>query len=239
MIAPDLMTLLYVHKPPGTVTTHRADRLRTWDDASPYHKGRPKRGPRGPGDTLRLLEKDVNWRNIPKIKKVTVHSFIPKAMEDVAYLHVGGAAIQAITGVKPEVKKVKHSVSQWGIREGKPVALVSTMYGDMAYDFVDKCINLVFPKIKDWSGILGSTGDSSGNLGWGFTREGAILFPEVSVNYDVSFFLKSIEIDADRLRCTHQRWFLDSTYWLRRQLPRIDMQDFCSLLWVFHSRGNM
>jgi large subunit ribosomal protein L5 len=76
------------------------------------------------------------------------------------------------------------------------------MRGEQAYNFVDKCINLVFPRIKDWPGIegkqwlpreidkmlmqLGTTGDSSGNISWGFSREGAILFPEVEINYDVS-----------------------------------------------------
>ncbi|KAH7393157.1 ribosomal protein L5 domain-containing protein [Cadophora sp. MPI-SDFR-AT-0126] len=185
MIAPDLMTIAYVHTPPGTVKLPKADRLRTWDDSSPYHKGRPKRGPRGPGEKLRIVEKDIDFRNIPKIEEVTVHSMVKGAIDDSSHLHVAGMMLQAITGVQPVVHRAKHSVSQFGIREQMPVSLTCTMRGDLAYEFVDKCINLVFPRIKDWPGVKGSTGDSSGNISWGFSREGAILFPEVEINYDM------------------------------------------------------
>jgi large subunit ribosomal protein L5 len=108
------------------------------------------------------------------------------AIEDSAYLHTAGILLQAITGVRPTVHKAKHSVANFGIREGKAIALSCNIRGDAAYEFVDKCINLVMPRIKDFPGIKGSTGDSSGNIGFGFDKEGTILFPEVSVNYDVS-----------------------------------------------------
>ncbi|PBP23857.1 50S ribosomal subunit L7 [Diplocarpon rosae] len=185
MIAPDLMTLGYVHRPPGTVKVPKADRLRTWDDSSPYHKGRPKRGPRGPGDQLRLIEKDINWRTIPKIDEVTVHCMVKGAIDDSSHLHVAGIMLQSITGVKPLVHKARKSVSQFGIRAGMAVSLTCTMRGNQAYEFVDKCVNLVFPRIKDWAGVNGSTGDNSGNITWGFSRDGAILFPEVEINYDM------------------------------------------------------
>ncbi|KAK2628671.1 hypothetical protein QTJ16_001774 [Diplocarpon rosae] len=187
MIAPDLMTLGYVHRPPGTVKVPKADRLRTWDDSSPYHKGRPKRGPRGPGDQLRLIEKDINWRTIPKIDEVTVHCMVKGAIDDSSHLHVAGIMLQSITGVKPLVHKARKSVSQFGIRAGMAVSLTCTMRGNQAYEFVDKCVNLVFPRIKDWAGVngAGSTGDNSGNITWGFSRDGAILFPEVEINYDM------------------------------------------------------
>jgi len=185
MIAPDLMTMTYVHKPPGTVTLPKADRLRTWDDSSPYHKGRPKRGPRGPGEVLRLIEKDINWRTIPKIEEVTVHTMVKGAIDDSAHLHVAGMMLQAVTGVRPQVHKSTHGVSQFGLRLGVPISLTCTMRGDQAYEFVDRCIHLVFPRMKDWPGIKGTSGDSSGNITWGFTREGAVLFPEVEINYDM------------------------------------------------------
>ena len=156
-IRPDLMTLAYVHKPPGVVKAPKADRLRTWDDSSPYHKGRPKRGPRGPGEKLRLLEKDFTWRDIPMIEEVTVHSMVKGATDDSAYLHVAGMMLQAITGVRPQVHTVKHSVTEFSIRQGTPISLTCNMRGNQAYDFVDRCINLVFPKRKDWAGIQGKT----------------------------------------------------------------------------------
>ena len=193
MIAPDLMALTYVHKPPGTVDGPKADRLRAWDDSSPYHKGRPKRGPRGPGEVLRVIEQDIHWRNIPKIEQVTVHSMVKGATEDSAHLHCAGIMLQSITGVRPQVHKAKHGVAQWGIRAGMPISLTCKLRGDQAYEFVDKCINLVMPKLKDWQGVAGTTGDGAGNLSFGFDREGAILFPEVEINYDVSVFVQEVQ----------------------------------------------
>jgi len=185
MIAPDLMTMAYVHKPPGTVTAPKADRLRTWDESSPYHKGRPKRGPRGPGDVLRLVEKNINWRTIPKIEEVTVHTMVKGAIEDSAHLHIAGIMLQAVSGVRPVVHSARKSEGRFGLREGTPISVSCTLRGDQAYDFVDRCINLVFPRIKDWPGVKGTSGDSSGNISWGVTREAAVLFPEVEINYDM------------------------------------------------------
>ncbi|KAH6684520.1 ribosomal protein L5 domain-containing protein [Halenospora varia] len=184
-IASDLMTLGYAHKPPGTVDVPKSERLRSWDDSSPYHKNRPKRGPRGPEGVLRLIERDIDWRNIPKVTGVTVHSMVKGAIEDSAHLHVAGMLLQAVTGVRPQVHRATHSVSQFGIRVRMPISLTCSLRGDQAWEFVDKCINLVFPKIKDWEGVQGTTGDSSGNITFGFNREGAILFPEVEINYDM------------------------------------------------------
>jgi large subunit ribosomal protein L5 len=149
------MTLGYVHKPPGTVDHVKSERLRTWDDSSPYHKNRPKRGPRGPEGVLRLIEKDIDFRNIPKITGVTVHSMVKGAIDDSSHLHVAGMVLQAVTGVRPKVHRARHGVAQFGIRERMPISLTCTFRGNQAYEFVDKCINLVFPKIKDWEGIEG------------------------------------------------------------------------------------
>jgi large subunit ribosomal protein L5 len=199
------MTLGYVHKPPGTVDTPKSERLRTWDDSSPYHKNRPKRGPRGPEGVLRLIEKDINFRNIPKIEGVTVHSMIKGAIDDSSHLHVAGMVLQSVTGVRPLVHRAKHSVAQFGIRETMPISLTCTMRGNQAWEFVDKCINIVFPRLKDWEGVKGTTGDSSGNLSFGFSREGAILFPEEEINYDVSpqYYFDKAKV-LIRYRCTHQ-----------------------------------
>jgi large subunit ribosomal protein L5 len=104
---------------------------------------------------LRVVEQDIHWRSIPKIERVTVHSMIKGATDDSAYLHCAGIMLQAITGVRPLVHRARHSVVQFGIREQMPISLTCTIRGDQAYEFVDKCINLVFPKIKDWEGVKG------------------------------------------------------------------------------------
>lgn len=141
------------------------------------------RGPRG-GDVLRLLRKPITFRNIPHITGVTVHAFIRGALEESSHLHVAGMAIQAITNVRVTTHPAKHNVQPWGLREGKYCSVSSEMKGEDMYHFLSKCVDVVMPRIKDWKGVKGSSGDSSGNISFGFGPEVVALFPEMEVNYD-------------------------------------------------------
>jgi large subunit ribosomal protein L5 len=162
--AADLMTLGYTHIPPGTPARAERIRLREWDDSSPYMKNRPLRGPRG-GTALPLLERDINWRNIPKVKAVSLNAFVPKAAQNDEYLQIARMAIQAISGCAPEVTSMKAGVNTWNVREGDKTGAKTMIYGDAAYEFLDKLVNLVLPKIKEWPGISGMRA-SYGNFKW-------------------------------------------------------------------------
>lgn len=179
------MTLAYLHTPPGTPKPEPPERLRTWDDSSPYHKNRPKRAPRG-APVLPLREKDITFQNIPEIKEITISSYVPAAVQEPEHLIVAKTALIALTGTVPEIIKTKSSVVQWKISRGQRAGVKATIYGNEAYEFLDRCIHLIFPRIKDWRGIEATTGDSSGNLSWGFTPEQVAMFPEIECNYDVS-----------------------------------------------------
>ncbi|KAK2060870.1 ribosomal L5P family protein [Colletotrichum caudatum] len=183
-IASDLLTLTYLHKPPGTPEREVRERLRAWDDSSPYNKNRPLRGPRG-GTKLDVLERNINWRNIPEIKAVSLHAFTPTAARVPGMLHVARSVIQSLSGNCPEVTKTKNNVIQWKIREGDKSGAKTTMYGNQAYEFVDKLINLVLPKIKDWPGVNASTGDGNGGLALGLKPDDLAWFPELQVNWDM------------------------------------------------------
>jgi len=181
-IASDLMTLAYSHVPPGTPAKAAPARLREWDDSSPYHKNRAIRGPRG-RPVLSLLERDVTFNNIPEIKEITIACQVPEAVTDPDHLLVARSVLLALTGATPEITKTKTQVMQWGIKVGDRAGVKATVYGNAAYEFLDRCVNMVFPRIKDWRGIRATTGDSSGNLAFGFTPDDVKLFPEVEVNY--------------------------------------------------------
>ncbi|SMY27123.1 unnamed protein product [Zymoseptoria tritici ST99CH_1A5] len=181
--APDLMTLAYTHHPPGYQHPQKGARLREWVGDSPYFKNRPLRGPRG-GETLKLLRKPITFRNVPKLERVTVHTFVKGAISDSAHLHVAGMILQAITGVKATTHATKKSVAGFGVRGGQYLSATCELQGEYMYHFLSKVVDVVLPKIKDWKGIKGSTGDSSGNLAFGLEPDEIALFPEVEVNYD-------------------------------------------------------
>jgi len=183
-IASDIMTLAYIHKPPGTEERRYGQRLRSWEGDSPYFKNRPLREPRG-DPVLRPVERDITFRNVPEIMSVTVASYVPKACQDPNLNVAARAAVLAVTGVVPESVHVKTSNTQWRVQAGKEAGAKAILRGHAAYEFLDKCINLVLPRIKDWPGIKGTTGDSTGNLSFGLTGEDMALFPEIEANYSV------------------------------------------------------
>jgi large subunit ribosomal protein L5 len=198
------MTLAYNHVPPGTPKKERAERLRRWEGDSPYFANRARRGPRGHAQ-LPLIERDITFRNIPEIREITVATYQPKGIKDPDVLVVARTALLALTGTMPEMTETETNVAQWHIQKGKRAGCKTTMYGNDAYEFLDRCIHLVFPKIKDWQGIkgmwlaggsllsrgitanclAGSTGDGSGNISWGFTPDQVQLFPEIEFNYSL------------------------------------------------------
>ncbi|KAH8177441.1 ribosomal protein l5 domain-containing protein [Sarocladium implicatum] len=186
-VAPDLMTLTYKHKPPGyEAPESQKGELRAWDGSSPYHENRPRRGPRGGGSSrLGLLERDISNSNIPEIEGISIAAFAPLAADNKEHLQVARAVVQAISGVHPETIRAKKNVIQWRIRQGDFAGAKASLTGDAAYEFFDKLVTLVLPKIKDWPGMKWTTGDGSGNLGLGMEPEWMAFFPELEFNYDM------------------------------------------------------
>ena len=178
------MTLTYMHFPPGFVAHERHERLREWVGDNPYFKNRPRRGPRG-GQVLRLIRNPITWRNVPRVTRITVHSMVKEAKDNTAFLHVAGMVLQSITNVRAEARALKESVAGFGIRQGQHLSVVCDLQGENMNHFLSKVVDVVMPKIKDFRGIKGSTGDSSGNLAFGLKPEEVALVPEVEVNYDM------------------------------------------------------
>lgn len=132
-------------------------------------------------DIVAKLQKDLGISNImdvPKIVKITINvgagshilqngkSSLDKIIENVTL----------ISGQKPVVKNARMSVSNFKLREGMPVGVYTTLRGESAYNFLDKVINIVFPRVRGFSGIRESIFDKNGNLSFGFNDY--TVFPE-------------------------------------------------------------
>lgn len=136
---------------------------------------------------LRLLRKPIKFNNIPKIERITLHSYVNQAAQDNSgWLHTAGIAVQAISNVRVETFKSKASVAAWSLVPGRDtVAVKAELKGENMHHFLGKLIDVVLPRFKDWPGVKGSSGDSSGNITFGLEPEQVALFPEIEVNYDM------------------------------------------------------
>jgi len=133
---------------------------------------------------LRLLNQPMTFRNVPAVERVTVHTMVKRAMEDSAHLHVAGMVVQAMTNVRVTTHKTRKSLQQFGTRAGRYVSVTAELRGEDMWHFLGKVVDVVLPRVRDYQGVKGSSGDSSGNISFGFDREVVSSFPEIEVNYD-------------------------------------------------------
>ncbi|EPS37664.1 hypothetical protein H072_8681 [Dactylellina haptotyla CBS 200.50] len=183
-ISADYMTLNYTHIPPNTPDKVRKERLRKWEGDSPYFENRPLRGPRG-RNYLRLLSKPITFRNVPRLQEIVFHCFADAATKNELAIRVAIMIAQVITGSRANIHKAKKTVAAWGLKKDTQTAVTCRMTGPAMYRFLATCIDIVMPRIKEYKGVRGTTGDRAGNLAFGFTPEVVAQFPEIEVNYDM------------------------------------------------------
>ncbi|KAF3919180.1 hypothetical protein AA313_de0203001 [Arthrobotrys entomopaga] len=183
-ISADYMLLNYTHIPPNTPDVVRKDRLRKWEGDSPYFENRPLRGPRG-RNHLRLLTKPITFRNIPRLEEIVFHCFSDASTTSPLAIRVAIMVAQVITGSKATIHKAKKTVATWGLKKDTETAVTCRITGPAMYRFLATCIDIVMPRIKEYKGVRGTTGDRSGNLAFGFTPDVVAQFPEIEVNYDM------------------------------------------------------
>jgi large subunit ribosomal protein L5 len=127
------------------------------------------------------LMKELGIKNrmaTPRMTKVTINvgigSYTKNQSKD--YSHIVDN-ITAITGQKPVIIKAKKAISNFKLRENDPVGVKVTMRGKRMYDFVNKLVNIVFPRVRDFRGISPKAFDKRGNYALGFNEH--LVFPEI------------------------------------------------------------
>lgn len=129
---------------------------------------------------LPSLQKKTGIKNphsVPKFDKITVNVGVGtylKGEKDVSAVVDG---ISRITGQKPVVRKSTKSISNFKLREGMPVGVSVTLRGDHMYDFLERLIKIVFPRIRDFRGFSTRSFDGRGNYSLGIHDH--LIFPEI------------------------------------------------------------
>lgn len=119
-----------------------------------------------------------NVMEVPKFEKVVLNMWIG------TYIRTGNKDysvlrdhLALISGQAPVVKLAKKSISNFKLREGMPVGLTVTLRWDTMYNFLDKLVNVVLPRVRDFRGISSKSFDSEGN--YNFWIKEHTIFPEV------------------------------------------------------------
>jgi large subunit ribosomal protein L5 len=134
-------------------------------------------------DVVKALKDKFGLKNInqvPKIIKTVINIGVGRNAKEQAFIDNADKSLVKITGQKPVRTKAKKSISAFKIRQGMVVGLKVTLRHDRMYDFLEKLINVSFPRIRDFRGISEKTIDRTGNLTIGFKEH--IAFPEIRVD---------------------------------------------------------
>ena len=126
------------------------------------------------------IQKELNLSNINQIQtleKIIINIGDGKAATDGRALESMVDELTAISGQKPVVKRAKKSIAGFKIREGMPIGTSVTIRGDRMWEFYDRFVQVVVPRIRDFRGFSTKSFDGKGNYSLGLNEQ--LVFPEV------------------------------------------------------------
>lgn len=139
------------------------------------------------------LQKELKLKNslsVPKIDKITVNVGITQDQGQAEALKSMGDQLKQITGQQPKTCAARKSIAGFHLRAGDPIGLKVTLRGERMYQFFDKLISIVLPRVKDFQGVSAAAFDGQGGYSLGLEEQ--IVFPEI--NYDKIDRVRGLQI---------------------------------------------
>ena len=126
------------------------------------------------------LMEEFNLKNklaTPNIEKIVLNVGAAEALASKDALEKIREQLAAISGQRPKITKAKKSISSFKLKEGDKIGVMVTLRKKRAWDFLEKFIKVVLPRMRDFRGVSQDKFDQSGNFSLGITEQ--ILFPEI------------------------------------------------------------
>jgi len=127
---------------------------------------------------------------VPRLEKVVVNIGMGEAMENTKALDAAVSDVTQITGQKPVITKARKSIANFKLREGRAIGVKVTLRGERMWAFVDRLINIVLPRVRDFRGVSADAFDGRGNYTLGLREQ--LIFPEIE--YDKIDKIRGMEI---------------------------------------------
>ncbi len=120
-----------------------------------------------------------NVMQIPRLKKAVINVGFGRNAKDKDLIDRVKMSLTAISGQRPVLTKAKKAISAFKIREDMIIGAMVTMRGKRMWDFIEKLVNIYFPRVRDFRGISDTVVDRNGNITVGF--KDILAFPEIDV----------------------------------------------------------
>jgi len=127
------------------------------------------------------MQKELKLKNVnqvPKLEKIVLNIGLGKAKDDKKMIEVATNTLRKISGQQPIQTIAKKSIASFKLREGNVIGLKVTLRGDRMYEFADRFINIVLPRLRDFHGVKNTAFDPKGNFSIGLIDQS--VFAELS-----------------------------------------------------------
>ncbi len=149
---------------------------------APRHsaKERPRLRTRFEKEVSQSLMKELELKNpmaVPQLHKIVVNMGVGEATQNAKLIDPAVNELGQITGQKPVTTKAKKSIAAFKVREGMPIGAMVTLRGDRMYEFLDRLVSIVLPRVRDFRGVSTKSFDGRGNYTLGLRDQ--LIFPEI------------------------------------------------------------
>jgi large subunit ribosomal protein L5 len=120
----------------------------------------------------------ANFHQVPKLEKITLNVGLGKAKDDKKVIEAAENTLRKITGQMPVRVNAKKSIAAFKLREGNMIGMKVTLRGDRMYEFMDRLVSVVLPRLRDFHGVSGKAFDRQGNFSLGMIDQS--VFPELT-----------------------------------------------------------
>lgn len=152
------------------------------------------------------LQKELKLANVnqvPRIEKIVLNVGLGRAKDDKKHIEVATTTLEKITGQKPVQTAAKKSIAGFKLREGNKIGLKVTLRDERMYEFLDRLVNIVLPRLRDFHGVSYKAFDRQGNYSIGLSDQ--TVFPEINfedapVTHGLQIIVVTTAPDADQAR---------------------------------------
>jgi len=144
-------------------------------------------------EVVPALQQRFEYKNInevPKLEKIVINMGLGDCKDNAKALEVAVTELATIAGQKPVVTKAKKSIANFKVREGMNVGAKVTLRSERMYEFADKLMNIVLPRVRDFRGVSDKSFDGRGNYALGVKEQ--LIFPEIE--YDKVDKIRGMEM---------------------------------------------
>jgi large subunit ribosomal protein L5 len=143
-------------------------------------KEKPRLRSRFEKEVAPALRKELELKNVmavPRLHKIVVNVGVGEATQNAKVLDPAVNELGQITGQKPVVTRAKKSIAAFKVRQGQSIGAMVTLRGDRMYEFFDRLVNVVLPRVRDFRGVSTKSFDGRGNYTLGLHDQ--LIFPEI------------------------------------------------------------